>query len=69
MTASPSRTTPWRLSVLAMVALALLAQGCREDEQNRPLVHQKGSYQGPADEKLDQEQIEALRQRASQQHM
>jgi hypothetical protein len=69
MTATPSDAAPWRLAALAMVALTLLAQGCREEEQDRPLVHQKGSYEGPADQKLDQEQIEALRQRASQQHM
>jgi hypothetical protein len=50
-----------------MVALALLAQGCREEEQNRPLVPHKGTYQGPIDQKLDQDQLDALRQRAARQ--
>jgi hypothetical protein len=59
-----SSRSPSRLWLLA-IALALTVQGCREEEQNRPLVHQKGSYQGPVDEKLDQEQIDALRQRAA----
>jgi len=69
VTREPAHATPWRLQALAIVVLALLAQGCREEEQNRPLVHQKGTYQGPVDQKLDQDQLDALRQRAARQQM
>jgi hypothetical protein len=58
--------------VLPAVALAVLVfalQACREDEQDRPLVYDKGSYQGQADEKLEQDQIDALRQRAAGQRL
>ena len=33
-------------------------------EQTRPLSYEKGIYGGKADQKLDQETLEALRQRA-----
>jgi hypothetical protein len=49
----------------ALVGIALLVQGCREDEQDRPLVHEKGSYQGQPDQSLTDEQVEKLRQRAA----
>ena len=58
--------------IMAMVALASLAvvvQACREDEQDRPFVYDKGTYGGPADEKLGQDQVDALRQRAAGQRM
>jgi len=55
-----------------MVALAgslLLVGGCREEEQGRPLVYDKGTYQGQADEQLAEDQVEALRQRAARQRI
>jgi outer membrane protein assembly factor BamE (lipoprotein component of BamABCDE complex) len=52
-----------------VVLLTLVTQGCREEEQDRPLVHDKGVYQGAVDQKLDQEQLDALRQRATKQQM
>jgi hypothetical protein len=55
--------------IVALAGCVVLVAGCREDEQDRPLVYDKGTYQGPADEKLDQDQIEALRQRAAGQRM
>jgi hypothetical protein len=53
-------------ALLALACLALVAQGCREDEQNRPLAFDKGTYLGPVDQKLGEEQVDALRQRAAQ---
>ena len=50
---------------LAITGIALVAQGCREDEQNRPLTYDKGTYQGQPDEALGEEQVEALRQRSA----
>jgi len=55
--------------ILALAGLALMVQACREDEQDRPFVYDKGTYGGPADEKLEQDQIDALRQRAAGQRM
>ena len=52
---------------LAIAGIALVAQGCREDEQDRPLVYDKGSYQGQPDPALSDQQVEALRQRAGAQ--
>ena len=52
---------------LALAGLALLAQGCREDEQNRPLLYDKGTYRGQPDPGLGEQQVEELRQRAARQ--
>jgi hypothetical protein len=52
---------------LAIAGIALMAQGCREDEQNRPLRYDKGSYQGQPDQTLSAEQVETLRQRSARQ--
>lgn len=56
------------LLILLASALALIAS-CREDEQGRLLFEQKGVYQGEADQPLSQEQLDALRQRASNQQI
>jgi hypothetical protein len=37
---------------LVIAGLNLLVQGCREDEQNRSLTYDKGSYQGQPDQAL-----------------
>jgi hypothetical protein len=57
------------LPALALAVLMVAVQACREDEQDRPLTYEKGTYQGQADEKLEQDQIDALRQRAAGQRM
>ena len=55
--------------VLALATLSALAVGaCREEEQDRILIQQKGVYQGQADEPLTEEQLRELRFRASQQN-
>jgi hypothetical protein len=51
----------------AIVGIALVAQSCREDEQNRPLTYDKGAYQGTTDEALSDEQVDTLRQRSARQ--
>ena len=50
---------------LAIVSLAIGITACREDEQGRPMTKQKGVYEGPVDEKLAEDRLEDLRQRAS----
>jgi hypothetical protein len=52
---------------LALVGVALVVQGCREDEQDRPLLYDKGSYQGRPDTPLSEQQLEGLRQRSTRQ--
>jgi hypothetical protein len=42
----------------------LILQGCRQEEQNRPLTFHKGTNQGQADQRLDEQQVEQLRARA-----
>ncbi|MGH6904381.1 MAG: hypothetical protein ACREIR_16735 [Geminicoccaceae bacterium] len=51
----------------AIVGIALVAQSCREDEQNRPLMYDKGAYHGQQDEALTEEAVDTLRQRSTQQ--
>ena len=53
------------LSLVAIASLAIVMTACREDEQNRPMTKQKGVYEGPVDEKLDETDLEDLRTRAS----
>jgi hypothetical protein len=50
---------------LALAGFAMIAQGCREDEQDRTLMYDKGSYQGQPDQGLGEEQVERLRQRSA----
>jgi hypothetical protein len=50
---------------LAMTGIVLAMQGCREDEQNRPLAYEKGVYRGQPDQALADQQVEGLRQRSA----
>jgi hypothetical protein len=52
---------------LLLLSVALAVQGCREDEQDRLLFHQPGTYLGQPDPPLEQAQVDALRQRATRQ--
>ncbi len=55
---------PRVIGLLGLAACLLLVQGCREEEQDRILLHEKGVYQGPGDEPLGPEQLDDLRERA-----
>lgn len=57
------RTTRLLLLSAAVMASAFLA-GCREEEQDRILLYQKGVYQGPVDASLKDERVGDLRDRA-----
>lgn len=61
MTASAFRT----IGFLGALGALLLTQGCREEEQDRILVHEKGVYQGQEDRPLDPERLQELRSRTS----
>jgi len=50
---------------IAAVGLAL--GGCRENEQDRVLMFEKGKYLGKPDQPLSDETIDDLRMRAQQQ--
>ncbi|MEQ8823106.1 MAG: hypothetical protein RIC14_01895 [Filomicrobium sp.] len=54
--------TGLKLIVAGVVVLGLA--GCREYDENRPLWHKPGEYTGLQDEKLNDAQREALRERA-----
>lgn len=47
----------------ALVAASLFLGGCREEEQERILRYQKGTYLGKSDTPLSEETREALRLR------
>lgn len=53
--------------LLTVAGVALGAQGCREDERDRVLMHEPGVYLGQPDQPLEQEQVDELRSRARQQ--
>ena len=55
-----------RLSVVLGFLVILLA-GCDEAEQGRPQQYEKGTYQGPADRPLSDQEVETLRQRTLRQ--
>jgi hypothetical protein len=60
------RTATW-IWLLGALAASLFLQSCREDEQNRPLLYNKGTYLGEPGPPLDQQQVEQLRYRARSQ--
>lgn len=53
------------LLVTALIGLVMGLSSCREDELGRPMVKEKGVYEGPADEKLGDEHVSGLRSRAA----
>jgi hypothetical protein len=53
--------------LLGALAVGLVLTGCREDEQNRPLLYQKGTYLGQTEPPLDAREVEQLRSRAQNQ--
>jgi hypothetical protein len=55
------------LWLLAVLGAGLLLQGCREDEQDRLLLYDKGTYLGQKQPPLDAQQVDALRLRAQNQ--
>jgi hypothetical protein len=59
----PKATRIWLW--LAVVGMAVAVQSCREDEQDRPLLYDKGAYQGQPDQTLSAEQVDRLRQRSA----
>lgn len=60
------RAAGW-VGLLAVLGAGLLLQGCREDEQNRPLLYDKGTYLGEKEPPLDAQQLDELRFRAQNQ--
>jgi hypothetical protein len=59
--------TATRIWLLSALAASLFLQSCREEEQNRPLLYDKGSFLGQPGPPLDEQQVEQLRYRARNQ--
>lgn len=57
-----NHATTLKIGLILAVAGGLAA--CREEEQGRPLSQQPGVYSGKKDEKLTEQQTEALRERS-----
>ena len=53
---------------MLICGVGIVMSGCREAEQNRPLLHNKGEYGGKADEKLDEQTVHELQQRGRYQN-
>jgi hypothetical protein len=59
-----------RRTIIAVAAVMLAAgalAGCREEEQGRALILDKGTYAGPKDATLSKTQLDELKDRALQQ--
>ena len=54
-------------AIWCLAAVALTLGACREEERGRVLNYQKGVYLGAEDQALNQEQLDALRYRATNQ--
>ncbi len=52
------------LKVFALVTFVTALSSCAEEEQNRLLSYEKGTYLGPADQSLTDEQVRELMARA-----
>ena len=66
--ARPARRHGTLFALGLLVLAGSLLQGCREEEQGRTLLFDKGNYIGKqADDKLDPSAIEALAKRAGKQ--
>ena len=52
------------LKVFALVIFVTALSSCAEEEQNRLLSYEKGTYLGPADQSLTDEQVRELMARA-----
>lgn len=55
------------LAVLVVMAGVAMLGGCREDEQDRVIVFEQGTYQGNPDPGLSEAQVDDLRGRAQRQ--
>ena len=52
------------LKVFLLAAFVTVLSSCAEEEQNRLLSYEKGTYLGPADQSLSDEQVRKLMARA-----
>ena len=52
------------LKVLLLATFVAALSSCAEEEQNRLLSYEKGTYLGPADQSLSDEQVRKLMTRA-----
>ena len=52
------------LKVFALVTIVAALSSCAEEEQNRLLSYEKGTYLGPTDQSLSDEQVRKLMTRA-----
>ncbi len=63
MASFESRRYAFAIGLFGLLAIGL--QACREDEQNRPLSFDKGTYIGAPDTALSPEEVDALVQRTA----
>ena len=54
-------------TVMLVTAFGLGLSGCREEEQNRVLNYDKGTYLGPQDQKLSDQKVNDLVRRSAYQ--
>lgn len=64
---SMNRARNFTLAVAALLCAAFTLSACEEDEQDRILRYEKGTYLGQDDKPLDQETLDELRSRVRNQ--
>ena len=52
------------LKIFALATFAVALSSCAEEEQDRLLSYEKGTYLGPTDQSLTEEQVRKLMARA-----
>jgi hypothetical protein len=57
----------WRVAAVALLAAMAAVSGCREEEQGRILLYDKGTYLGKPDQEITDAQRQELRSRARNQ--
>jgi hypothetical protein len=68
MTRRSKMPGPKRLAIVLAAAVGVVAlSGCEEEEQNRILMFEKGTYLGEPDRPMGDTSAEELRQRAKHQ--
>ena len=55
------------LGVVTLICLSAALSACDQEEQGRILSYDKGTYLGPADQKLGDEQVRELETRTNMQ--
>lgn len=61
------RNKTFWIGAVALFAASVVLSGCEEDEQDRVLLYEKGTYLGDEDQSLNEDTLDQLRSRTRSQ--